>query len=1239
MYKAPSTFDRLIKDLKIELRERDLPTAYARLIAKVELGFELLDLLLLEDEPITVLWVILGGSHIRHPRFESLTDEQKRAIANARVLLPSYAGRLSWEESLRDYIRHIPLELRLYDFDIAWLEKQIFQASRTSNKFRDRRETYRECLTIVLPFSQRSLRYAEKGEYLFTIPPRSMGQEHIPLSEATVRFSEAHAKMADKRLSWFTGIPFDREPVTVRWSDLQTVAHYIDERMGSEEWSSRLSQITYRPADQLQLLATPEKITLDGFSLLAGMVSSGKSTLMLLLAAFLVYKRCVMEPSEATMERITLVVGDSTSSILLADKLNQWFCGNPEQDAPVAVPILGRSTRDRHLRQLCESRDYQQAVESGRRHWGERFLNPACPLQGLIPVAQLSERKGIPLTPGKEPCNTLRPAHGSTHDSANEKSYLCPLFATCPSQQVYRDMLDAQVWITTPGAMGSGTLPTQLEPRSIRVGDLVYEQSHLVAFDEVDTVMEWFDRLYAQQTQLIGKEDGILDWLDPAVSSYWSQHRALAPEMRRWVEGLRSYLTPIGHVLALLRANPELRASVKRGYFTSRSLFYRLSRRLLGLKEYEDERDDQERQSREQMAATLMSVFNQLLGVDDPLARSIPTGFRADQEISFETLYTQRREYEQLPRGPKRLEKERFYQENVAHASYRLVLIMQQTMNMGDSTQNPELHEQIKEWLVQLIPDVKERQQQLHKRLEESEETRDRVYADEYGVDTLETLAHRLEFGINTALLDRFTRLVFYRWDSRPIEAVPEESPYRRVPSTLLNILPLPPTGRLFGIYHAPISATNGSVTSEVLSTFGYTNIGRKYVTEFHKLRTSLDGKRGPNVLAMSGTSYLPDSTRWHLPMSPAGVLKPSAASVNAILDNESQFKFMPMFSDEGEPLRISGKPDKREAVRAVAKALVGGYGKHGGYLGEELRNLKQLSQVTPNQWGDRGRLLLLVNSYDQCRWVAQELRRNWDANEMGGGIYNLERTKGTESEPEGEDDIQLDTGLRRVDIELFAETNGKILIAPLQSIGRGFNILNSKGKAAFGAVYFLTRPMPHPHDIPAIAQELNRRTDDWLADEDFMVWRQGDSVYQQGVELRRRAADYWRRVEQRSYYRNLYDEKDNCNLEKGARLHANPRRDLAATTAGMIIQAVGRLIRGSVPFHAYFVDAAWAPRQAQRLSGKASALDTPRTSLLAAIIDVMGEYAEDPIGENLYAPLVKKLDYIENFDWEPIES
>jgi hypothetical protein len=94
----------------------------------------------------------------------------------------------------------------------------------------------------------------------------------------------------------------------------------------------------------------------------------------------------------------------------------------------------------------------------------------------------------------------------------------------------------------------------------------------------------------------------------------------------------------------------------------------------------------------------------------------------------------------------------------------------------------------------------------------------------------------------------------------------------------------------------------------------------------------------------------------------------------------------------------------------------------------------------------------------------------------------------------------------------------------------------------------------------------------------------------------------------------------------------------LAATTAGKIAQAVGRLLRGNVSFHAYFVDAAWAPQQARRLKGEEVPLDTPKTSLLAALIDVLSDYVSDPIGKELYDPLLEKLDRTENFDWKPID-
>lgn len=222
-------------------------------------------------------------------------------------------------------------------------------------------------------------------------------------------------------------------------------------------------------------------------------------------------------------------------------------------------------------------------------------------------------------------------------------------------------------------------------------------------------------------------------------------------------------------------------------------------------------------------------------------------------------------------------------------------------------------------------------------------------------------------------------------------------------------------------------------------------------------------------------------------------------------------------------------------------------------------------------------------------------------------------------------EDDNLDTliqgrELYRADIEQFARTNGKILIAPLQAIGRGFNILNNEvtgKKAAFGTIYFLTRPMPHPFDTQAIAQELNRRTLDWFKDENFTAWQE-DGLYRKGIALRREASRYWRTVENRRYY---------------GQLSRNERRDLAATTAGLIIQACGRLLRGGVPFRAYFVDAAWGPNNA-RETGQP---DTPKTSLLAAMIGILLEYScpEDIIGLELYEPLTNALVDIENFDWK----
>ena len=664
--------------------------------------------------------------------------------------------------------------------------------------------------------------------------------------------------------------------------------------------------------------------------------------------------------------------------------------------------------------------------------------------------------------------------------------------------------------------------------------------------------------------------------------------------MQRWISAERQAQTIITATLTLLDrslGHQFLADWIERGYFTPNSLFYKFSRRLAGLEEYENSENTTEQQQKKNKTRVenIMQYFDKLLD-DDPLK----------------------------------------IQNNLNIKVQKLSEIIQRINGIGESATDESIHNACKSWIIECFPDTKNLLTQLRQQLEipqqNLEQTKKKGRNSQNknlvdSVDTIETLAYRLQFALTITLLDRHTRIVFYEWHNRPYN-MSDEPPFRKMPNAILNILPLPLTGRQFGTYYSrkDDNFTQSENSSEnALSLFAYTNIGREYILKFHRLFTDLTGLRGPNVLALSGTSYLPDSTRFHV-SSPQGILKPELSASKAI--SESNFKFLPQFNQQNQPIRISGtKEHKKEAkFREMARALVANNGT--GHLAQELEKLKNQGQDNPDVWADRERLLLFVNSYKQAKWVAEKIRLYWL--DMREQVYHLQPNI-TDNINSNDLNNYLEAefgGIYRVDIETFASTNGKILVAPMSAIGRGFNILNQNGKAAFGAVYFLTRPYPHPHDTQAIAQEMNRRSLDWVDDADFVAWQE-DGVLQRAETVRKLAASYWRSVEHRSYYKTL---------RKNEELRAFPRKDLAATTAGLIIQAVGRLLRGGVPFNAYFVDAAWAPNNALNKEP-----DTPSSSLLAAIIELISEYvANDSINEALYESITNALVDIENFEWNP---
>src|SRR6266566_68538 len=184
------------------------------LLLRVELGLWLLERLGLLDEPITVLWVLLSGLPIPHPRMADFDKQQLHAIANARILLP-FSGRFNWENALREYAK-IPETWRCYRVRPEELEKQmVYRPDPQRNQ--ERLITYDTTLESVLPFAERTIRPATAATFLFDAITRQ-GKQVVQ-----VEILEDIAELAATGIPWFTQ-PRNRAALSYSYDALRDIA-------------------------------------------------------------------------------------------------------------------------------------------------------------------------------------------------------------------------------------------------------------------------------------------------------------------------------------------------------------------------------------------------------------------------------------------------------------------------------------------------------------------------------------------------------------------------------------------------------------------------------------------------------------------------------------------------------------------------------------------------------------------------------------------------------------------------------------------------------------------------------------------------------------------------------------------------------------------------------------------------------------------------------------------------------
>jgi hypothetical protein len=961
----------------------------------VELGLYLLRSVMPEHTARDA-WTLFGGYPYSETFGSGAADVPLR-VMRGRHYLWDMRRRREWLLAVETYLQ-VPEELRGYVLDGLDDVPVPREPSRAARRF----EVYETLLTTPPAFARQPLPPAGPGEYEFYVRDRRHSVTFPAQLLADIPAPVGHDLAAQPLGAG--------APVEVTWAQLEDAAAKMDAIEQNlpgkpNEWVRRLGRVKLlvRHDTQGEFIES-ERLRVDQLMNLVGMVGAGKSTLRDILAFW---------AATETGRRITIVVGDVAETLAIVDQFNRL--------GVEAAPVVGHSTRERHLERLHRRMASAGAdTMLGHEHASFAYLSSACPLDALRGV-----NASQPLRISEAPCNALYevqyPDPGSddlfpstrngtvgSRDRERRPRRGCPLWTACPRHHGARSLVDAQIWVANPASLVHSGVPPALQTERLRHLELACRSSDLVIVDEADRVQMQLDRAFAPATTLAGRSPN--SWLDEVASHKVAELarrgrlQLSAQDVDDWTSAVDTVSAATDRLYALLIGTPPLRTWITEDYFSAMTLHQWLIR----------------------------SWFPDLTG-HDTSATSTAAGYVQRQE---------RMEYVQAVLDMFRDEplEEHVPQDDGDRVTPAANALVHLTLQLLHAHRDSLIRRRLRDVLLDLVG------------------------GDPRIADDLETHAQRFELTLILAALhnrlDRMT-ILWPRVEAALNLEATSNVLSRRPPKDYEPVIPESPMGNVLGFQFQLGERTSDGDQSGELRFFRCSGVGRELLLELPHL-PAVDDRPGSHVLLMSATSWAGTSTRYHVHAPVDAVLRPHEDEVAAILDTtlRPQFLYWPG-SSPPRPLKLSGSsPDDREKV---LEQMLNQLAIPDRSLGDAPSMLD--AELADIEDPDRRRILLLVGSYAEAKHASRHLDR---IPEWSGRVTQLVS-----------DDADLDNSwmvLRRGELTKFPDTGSEILVAPLLAVERGHNIVLPGGKAAIGSVYFLARPHPRPDDIALAIHAIN----DW---------------------------------------------------------------------------------------------------------------------------------------------------------------
>lgn len=313
-------------------------------------------------------------------------------------------------------------------------------------------------------------------------------------------------------------------------------------------------------------------------------------------------------------------------------------------------------------------------------------------------------------------------------------------------------------------------------------------------------------------------------------------------------------------------------------------------------------------------------------------------------------------------------------------------------------------------------------------------------------------------------------------------------------------------------IYGYKVSYNNGLR----IDMIRYDGVGRSMLEEWSSVKEDA-GLEGPCVIYLSGTSYSPGSAHYNLKKEPDILLKGKP-------EGNINMKFLPK-ADSSDYIRISGISNKDKRINNLKNLT---------------KSIIQDIKIELEQWKQlRRKVLVVVNSYDDCKAVGEILR-------FENMNYKLILNE------------KQDDSITKDYIETLPDTDVDVCVVPLSIISRGYNILDKDGNSYFGSMFFMIRPYMVPGDFTSYIQILHHYLNGISEEIQNKEWSYCDKV----DGFRKRCYMKFNDILEMSYWKQLNSEE---------------KEIMSWFMIVPIKQAIGRMQRNGNDCNVFFCDLAFS--------------------------------------------------------------